>query len=300
MGCRWPRRRRRRSSVDAERSTVSIRDGARQRGRARHRRPPAGHRPDRRRLRADRQRHAADRSNSSTSSNCRSTSIMVLDTSGSVAGRAAARAESRRHHHHRAPAAARPRRAGLVLAPPRPACGADRRHRGTLRRSVEALDAQGSTALRDAAFAALALRTAEATRTLVLLFSDGLDTASILSEDRVHRDRPPIRRDRLRDRHPRAACAARPGSGIRSDAPTDHRFLERLSRETAGRLLYAEQNRDIERTFARVLDEFNTPLRARLRAARRRRQRLAPARRAAEEEKRYGAGAAGLLRGVDA
>ena len=36
------------------------------------------------------------------------------------------------------------------------------------------------------------------------------------------------------------------------------RFLERLSRETAGRLLYAEQNRDIERTFARVLDEFNS------------------------------------------
>ena len=43
----------------------------------------------------------------------------------------------------------------------------------------------GSTALRDAAFAALALRTADATRTLVLLFSDGLDTSSILSEDRV-------------------------------------------------------------------------------------------------------------------
>ena len=31
-----------------------------------------------------------------------------------------------------------------------------------------------------------------------------------------------------------------------------------MSRETAGRLLYAEQNRDIERTFGRVLDEFNT------------------------------------------
>ena len=129
----------------------------------------------------------------------------------------------------------------------------------TLRRSVATLDADGSTALRDAAFAALVLRTAEATRTLVLLFSDGLDTSSILSEDRViavarRSDAivytigirpPPVRR---------SGMGFRPGV----DTPTDDRFLERLSRETAGRLLHAEQNRDIERTFGRVLDEFNT------------------------------------------
>jgi VWFA-related protein len=129
----------------------------------------------------------------------------------------------------------------------------------TLRRSVDALDATGSTALRDAAFAALALRTAEATRTLVLLFSDGLDTASILSEDRV------IEIARRSDAIVyaigiRQAPARRSGRGFRpsGDTPTDDRFLERLSRETAGRLLHAEQNRDIERTFARVLDEFNS------------------------------------------
>ena len=129
----------------------------------------------------------------------------------------------------------------------------------TLRRSVATLDADGSTALRDAAFAALVLRTAEATRTLVLLFSDGLDTSSILSEDRVIEiarrsdaivytigiRQPPVRR---------SGMGFRPGV----DTPTDDRFLERLSRETAGRLLHAEQNRDIERTFGRVLDEFNT------------------------------------------
>jgi Ca-activated chloride channel family protein len=129
----------------------------------------------------------------------------------------------------------------------------------SLRRSVGTLDADGSTALRDAAFAALALRTAEATRTLVLLFSDGLDTSSILSEDRV------IEIARRSDAIVytigiRQAPVRRSGTGFRPgiDTPTDDRFLERLSRETAGRLLHAEQNRDIERTFARALDEFNT------------------------------------------
>jgi VWFA-related protein len=126
-----------------------------------------------------------------------------------------------------------------------------------LRRSVNTLDAAGSTALRDAAFAALALRTAEATRTLVLLFSDGLDTSSILSEAQVLEIARRsdaivytigIRQDQVRGRSMLPLRVA----------PTDHRFLERLSRETAGRLLYAEQNRDIERTFGRVLDEFNT------------------------------------------
>ena len=48
------------------------------------------------------------------------------------------------------------------------------------------------------------------------------------------------------------------GSRFPGGAAADHRFLERLARETAGRLLYAEQDRDIVRTFARVLDEFNT------------------------------------------
>lgn len=42
-----------------------------------------------------------------------------------------------------------------------------------------------STSLRDTAFAGLALRGADNTRTLLLLFSDGLDTSSILGESRL-------------------------------------------------------------------------------------------------------------------
>ena len=43
-----------------------------------------------------------------------------------------------------------------------------------------------------------------------------------------------------------------------NEAAVDDRFLNRLSRETGGRLLYAERNPDIERTFRHVLDEFNS------------------------------------------
>ena len=110
--------------------------------------------------------------------------VMVLDSSGSVRGE---RLRALKAGALTVIDRLRPRdRAALVSFSHRldlrAALTADT---ATLRRSVATLDADGSTALRDAAFAALALRTAEATRTLVLLFSDGLDTSSILSEDRV-------------------------------------------------------------------------------------------------------------------
>jgi hypothetical protein len=46
-------------------------------------------------------------------------------------------------------------------------------------------DTVSSTSLRDAAYAGLALRGADNARTLLLLFSDGLDTSSILTESRL-------------------------------------------------------------------------------------------------------------------
>ena len=183
--------------------------------------------------------------------------IMVLDSSGSVEGE---RLRSLKAGATTVIDRLRPRdRAALVSFSHRLDLGAAlTADVQALRGSVNALDAAGSTALRDAAFAALALRTADATRTLVLLFSDGLDTASILSENQVleiaRRSDAIVYTIGIREE----TTGARSGFASRTDAPTDHRFLERLSRETAGRLLYAEQNRDIARTFARVLDEFNT------------------------------------------
>ena len=48
--------------------------------------------------------------------------------------------------------------------------------------------------------------------------------------------------------------------GNASEPPpaTDDRFLNRIARDTGGRLLHAQQNRDIETTFARVIEEFNS------------------------------------------
>ena len=183
--------------------------------------------------------------------------IMVLDSSGSVAGE---RLRALKAGATTVLDRLRPRdRAALVSFSHRLDLGAAlTADAATLRSSVNSLDAGGSTALRDAAFAALALRTADATRTLVLLFSDGLDTASLLSEDQVleiaRRSDAIVYTIGIREETEGARSFFPPGS----QAPADHRFLERLSRETAGRLLYAEQDRDIARTFARVLDEFNT------------------------------------------
>src|SRR5688500_15943524 len=57
--------------------------------------------------------------------------------------------------------------------------------RHQIRAAFATLSATGSTSLRDAAFAGLALRDADPGRTLVLIFSDGADTSSWLTSPRV-------------------------------------------------------------------------------------------------------------------
>lgn len=129
--------------------------------------------------------------------------------------------------------------------------------RVVLRRAVEALAAEGSTGLRDAAYAAFALRGADNTRTLLLLFSDGLDTSSILSEARLmaiaRRSDAIVYAIGVRET-PRLTVRG----PVASAEVTDDRFLNALARETGGRLLHAEEHRDIQRTFTRVLEEFNS------------------------------------------
>ncbi len=56
------------------------------------------------------------------------------------------------------------------------------RDRGAVSRALDHLTAHGPTAMRDALWTALQLRPDDGSRPLVLLFSDGLDTASWLSE----------------------------------------------------------------------------------------------------------------------
>jgi len=127
-----------------------------------------------------------------------------------------------------------------------------------LRKAIAGLTAVGSTSLRDAAFAGLAIRGADAGRTLILLFSDGLDTASVLDESRVMavaaRSDAIVYAIGVRD----TAAVIVNGRVIPQEGLTDDRFLARLARETGGRLFHAQQHRDIESTFTRVLEEFNS------------------------------------------
>ena len=185
--------------------------------------------------------------------------VMVLDTSGSVIGarladlKAGARSVIER---------LRPKDRAAILSfshrleMPSPLTG----DRAALRKAVNDLDAVGSTSLRDAAFAGLALRAADTTRTLLLLFSDGLDTSSILSESRlmaiVRRSDAIIYAIGVQDA-PAPQMSGRGLLFVQPESVTDDRFLGALAREGGGRLLHAQEQRTIERTFARVFEEFN-------------------------------------------
>ena len=135
--------------------------------------------------------------------------------------------------------------------------------RGRLVDAVGQLTAGGGTSLRDAAFAAIAQREPGPGRTLVVLFSDGVDTTSFLSEADV------------------LGAARRSDAiiypvGVRTDLPQgprwdariaainaqqldrDTSFLRELASATGGRLVIAEGDRDIGAAFARVIEEFNS------------------------------------------
>lgn len=153
--------------------------------------------------------------------------------------------------------------------------------RETIRAALRAMEASGTTALHDATFAALALRDVDPARTLMLLFSDGVDSGSWLSAERVIEvakrtdvviypvtilsqiqvgptgapPRPkmgsgPIPRppqveelERLLDKQP--VTIGKPSA-----------FLESLAQETGGRTMTAEGDADLRGTFVKTLAEF--------------------------------------------
>jgi VWFA-related protein len=123
--------------------------------------------------------------------------------------------------------------------------------RAQLARVFDALSASGSTALRDGAYTAMSLADATRGRWLLLIFSDGVDTASFLTERRVveaaRRSNVVVYPLALRARVPRQAHAP----------PLDTGFLEALARETGGRLTFADGDDDIGDAFARIFDEFS-------------------------------------------
>jgi VWFA-related protein len=98
----------------------------------------------------------------------------------------------------------------------------------------------GETALVDGVFAGMVVGESDAGRSLLMVFSDGLDTASWLSADRV------LDMGRRSDVvvYPIASKGARPD------------FLDELATLTGGRLHEVGWNDDLSDTFRAILDEF--------------------------------------------
>jgi VWFA-related protein len=110
-----------------------------------------------------------------------------------------------------------------------------------LRATLDRTRALGSTSLYDGTYAGLALGEADAGRGVMVLFSDGLDTASWLSPDAV-------------------LDAARGTDivvyGVATRASRGHPFLKNLTDSTGGSLFPAEATMDLRAVFLEILDEF--------------------------------------------
>ncbi len=139
--------------------------------------------------------------------------------------------------------------------------------RQRLRELVAGVKAGGATAMIDAAFAALALREADEGRTLMLLFSDGRDTASWFSARAVleaaRRTDVVVYPVTLENRVTGPSFSGSVLSAIdrlRTDEAgwirTGERLLDAFADETGGRVVRANDERALRSTFINVLSEF--------------------------------------------
>lgn len=110
-----------------------------------------------------------------------------------------------------------------------------------VRAALEDLQPRGLTALIDGTYAGLTLAGADAGRDLLLVFSDGVDTVSVLPAARVL------------DAARRTEVTVY-GVSVRGEARGE--FLRRLSEDTGGRAIEIQSATDLQKTFLTVLDEF--------------------------------------------
>jgi Ca-activated chloride channel family protein len=110
-----------------------------------------------------------------------------------------------------------------------------------VRGELALLKPRGETAVIDGSYAAVVLADADVGRDLVIVFSDGVDTASWLPADRV-------------------LDAARRSDvvvyGVSLRGAERPEFLRELSRLTGGSLLEVDSTRDLGDAFVRLLQEF--------------------------------------------
>lgn len=113
----------------------------------------------------------------------------------------------------------------------------------SVRHALGSLLGEGRTALRDAVQLALATRHDEGSRPLVLVFSDGVDNASWLSEEAV------------------LESARRVGVVIHlirvaGQERAESRFVEQLTETAGGRVWSARSDADLQRLFTTALDDM--------------------------------------------
>ncbi len=109
-----------------------------------------------------------------------------------------------------------------------------------VRDALDAARAAGQTSLVDASFAGMMIGESDVGRSLLIVFSDGVDTRSWLTADSV------LDTARRCDVVVYGVEAGRSRAG----------FLRDLSAATGGRLLQVESTRDLDATFRAILNEF--------------------------------------------
>jgi VWFA-related protein len=107
--------------------------------------------------------------------------------------------------------------------------------------TLDDLKPEGLTALIDGAYAGLTLAGADAGRDLLLVFSDGVDTVSVLPAARV------LEAARRTD-------VTVYGVTIRGEGHGE--FLDDLSSDTGGRSVEIQSTTDLQKTFLAILEEF--------------------------------------------
>jgi VWFA-related protein len=108
----------------------------------------------------------------------------------------------------------------------------------SIRTALDTMTGSGATSLRDAVHLALQLQSRDRSRPLMLLFTDGHDTASWLSEDAV------------------VDSARRSGVVIHAVRVESDALLDRLTQISGGRTWSATSDRQLRELFTRALDEM--------------------------------------------
>jgi VWFA-related protein len=136
--------------------------------------------------------------------------------------------------------------------------------RDRLRGLISKVESGGATSMIDAAFAALTLRESDDGRTLMLLSSDGRDTASWLAAsvvlDAARRSDVVIYPVTVKVKPSMPMATSAMGSPAmmrrRISEYAGERLLDAFADETGGRVSYAEDEGELRVTFASVLAEF--------------------------------------------